>query len=74
MANTVIQLKKSLIPGNIPSSLVDGEIAINTADGILFYKDPSNTIRTIKTDVTINAYSVLNVNSSLLIATSNSDI
>lgn len=74
MANTVIQLKKSLIPGNIPSSLVDGEIAINTADGILFYKDPSNVIKTIRTDTTTNAYSVLNVNSSLLIAASNNDI
>lgn len=74
MANTVIQLKKSIIPGNVPSSLESGEIAINTADGILFYKDPSNVIRTIRTDTTTNAYSVLNVNSSLLIATSNSDI
>lgn len=74
MANTVIQLKKSTIPGNVPSSLESGEIAINTADGILFYKDPSNVIKTIRTDTTTNAYSVLNVNSSLLIATSNSDI
>lgn len=74
MANTVIQLKKSTVPGNIPNSLASGEIAINTADGILFYKDPSNVIRTIKTDTTTNAYSTLNVNSSLLIATSNSDI
>nr|QMP83418.1 MAG: hypothetical protein [Caudoviricetes sp.] len=74
MANTVIQLKKSTVPGNIPNSLASGEIAINTADGILFYKDPSNVIKTIKTDTTTNAYSTLNVNSSLLIATSNSDI
>lgn len=74
MANTVIQLKKSIVPGNVPSSLESGEIAINTADGILFYKDPSNVIRTIRTDITTNTYSVLNVNSSLLIATSNSDI
>lgn len=74
MANTVIQLKKSIVPGNVPSSLENGEIAINTADGILFYKDPSNVIKTIRTDTTTNAYSVLNVNSSLLIATSNSDI
>jgi Phage tail fibre repeat len=74
VANTVIQLKKSTVPGNIPNSLETGEIAINTADGILFYKDPSNVIKTIKTDTTTNAYSTLNVNSSLLIATSNSDI
>lgn len=74
MANTRIQLKKSLSPGAVPSSLLDGEIAINTADGILFYKDPSNVIRTIQTDTKTNAYSTINVNSSLLIATSNNDI
>lgn len=74
MSNTVIQLKKSAVPGNIPSSLADGEIAINTADGILFYKDPSNVIRTIQSGQYTNSYSTLNVNSSLLIATSNDSI
>lgn len=74
MANTVFQLKRSDIPGRVPTNLYPGELSINTADGILFYKDSSNTIRSIRTDTTTNAYSVLNVNSSLLIAASNSDI
>jgi Phage tail fibre repeat len=74
VANTVIQLKKSTVPGNIPTSLATGEIAINTADGILFYKDPSEEIKSIRTGTSGNSYSTINVNSSLLIATSNSDI
>ncbi len=74
MANTSIQLKKSIISGNIPSSLLPGELAINTADGILFYKDSSDVIRQIKTGTSGNTFSTLNVNSSLLIAASNNDI
>ena len=37
MANTVIQLKNSGSYGNIPSTLSPGELAINHADGKLFY-------------------------------------
>ena len=33
MANTVIQLKSSGTPSNIPGSLANGEIALNYADG-----------------------------------------
>jgi len=44
MTNTVIALKKSSIPGSSPADLANGEIAINYADGLLFYKDSSNTI------------------------------
>ena len=36
---TVIQHKRSSTSGAVPSSLADGEIAINEADSILFYKD-----------------------------------
>jgi hypothetical protein len=43
MANT-ITLKKSATPSQAPSSLADGEIAINYADGKLFYKNASNSI------------------------------
>lgn len=48
MSNTTIQLKYSTITGNTPSSLVNGEIAINTFDGKIFYKDPSNVIKSIQ--------------------------
>jgi hypothetical protein len=48
MSNTVIQLKFSAVPGNTPSSLANGEIAINTYDGKFFYRGgASNTIQSI---------------------------
>lgn len=74
MANTLIQLKKSVIPGNVPSSLAVGELALNAADGKLFYADPTNIIKYISTGTTANSFSTINVNSSLLIATSSSSI
>ena len=44
MSNTVIQLKYSTTTGNTPTTLEYGELAINLADGKLFYKDSSNQI------------------------------
>lgn len=45
MANT-IKIKNSGTASNVPSanSLSYGELAINYADGLLFYKNPSNTV------------------------------
>jgi hypothetical protein len=42
MANTIIQLKNSGIPGNVPSILHPGELAINYTDGKLFYGNSLN--------------------------------
>ena len=39
MANTVIQLKNSGASGNTPGTLQPGELAINYADGKLYYKN-----------------------------------
>lgn len=47
MANTVIQLKYSTNTGTTPSGLSNGEIAINTYDGKIFYRDPSGSLQTI---------------------------
>ena len=44
MANTIIQLRHSTIQGNVPVSLANGEISINTRDGKLFYSKPDGTI------------------------------
>jgi hypothetical protein len=44
MSNTIIQLKYTTSTGNTPTSLEYGELAINLADGKLFYKNSSNTI------------------------------
>ena len=43
MANT-IKLKRSGTSSQVPSSLEYGEIAINSADGKIFYKNNSNQI------------------------------
>jgi len=49
MANTVIVLKHSTDTGTTPSVLANGELAINTYDGKLFYRGGSgNTIQTIE--------------------------
>lgn len=49
MANTTIQLKYSVVASNSPSSLANGEIAINGADGKLFYRTPAGAIQSIVT-------------------------
>lgn len=49
MSNTVLQLKHSTITGNTPISLANGELAINTFDGKLFYSKPSGVIESIVT-------------------------
>ena len=46
MANTVIQLKHSTEIGNVPSSLANGEISINSRDGKFFYSTPTGSIIT----------------------------
>jgi len=52
VANT-IKLKNSGTSTNVPSSLEHGELAINYADGKIFYKDSTNTIVHVK-DVAIS--------------------
>ena len=46
MANTVIQLKHSTLTGNVPSSLANGEISINSRDGKFFYSTPAGVVTT----------------------------
>jgi len=51
MSDSKIILKKSSVPGKVPlpEDLQYGEIAINYADGILYYKSSDNTIESIST-------------------------
>jgi len=70
MSNTSIQLKKSGQSGNVPSTLTHGEVALNYADGKLYYKNSTNTITFIGNQDT---FSVINVDGSLILATSISD-
>lgn len=74
MSNTTIQLRHSTETGNVPVSLANGEIAINTQDGKLYYADPSGTIQEfsgfpgpsgLDTEIQFNDSGVLGANSRL---------
>lgn len=71
--NTVIQLKKSAGTGNTPSAanLAYGELALNYTDGKLFYK---NNLDQVKTIYLPNLYETVNVNGTLLVPTSATEI
>ena len=70
MSNTSIQLKKSGQTGNTPSNLAFGEIAINYADGKLYYKDDTGSIDFISNQ---SSFDTINANNSLILATGVSD-
>jgi hypothetical protein len=74
MANTVIQLKYSSTPGNIPPSLSNGEIALNYADGKFFYKNATGQIVSFAGSGNVYSFSTINANNSLITALSNSSI
>ena len=73
MANTTLQLKKSGASGNVPSALSYGELALNYADGRLFYKHANGSIASISTGSSTQSFATINANSSLILATSSSD-
>lgn len=70
IANTTIRIRKSLISGVSPSSLTNGEIAINQADGKLFYSTPGGSIAYITNS---QSFATINANSSLVLAASPTD-
>lgn len=70
VANTTIRIKKSLVGGVSPSSLANGEIAINQVDGKLFYSTPSGSISYITNS---QSFATINANSSLVLASSPTD-
>jgi hypothetical protein len=69
-ANTVIQVKKSGVTGNTPVGLNIGELALNYADGKIFYLNSNDGISSIENQ---NTFSTINVNSTLLVANSITD-
>lgn len=71
---TTIRIKKSGTTSNTPAALEFGELAINYADGKLFYKDATGNIQQFSSGGNINAFETVNANGSLLIADSNTDI
>lgn len=73
MANTTLQVRKSGVTGNVPSSLEFGELALNYADGKLYYRDANSTITYIQSGTTTDSFATINANSSLILATSPTD-
>lgn len=71
--NTVIQLKKSGDSGNTPvtANLEYGELAINYADGKLFYKNDLDQLKSIYLP---NLFETVNVNGTLLVPTTATEI
>jgi hypothetical protein len=73
MPNTVIQLKKSSTPSSIPSDLANGELAINYADGKLFYKASNGTILQFESGGS-DSFGTVNANGTLVVADTPGDI
>ncbi len=75
MSNTVIALKKSATPSAAPASLANGELAINYADGKLYYKHANGTILPFSTGGGGgDSFSTINVNGTLIVADTPGDI
>jgi hypothetical protein len=70
MSNTSIQLKKSGFSGNTPGDLSHGELALNYADGKLYYKSDLGGINNITNQ---ESFATISANSSLILASSPSD-
>lgn len=67
MSNTVVQLRRTNVPGKIPTveQLVDGEVAINTHDGKMFFKrDANGTLSIVEVGVDASVANVLYVSKS----------
>ena len=69
-SNTTILIRKSVVSGNTPVELANGEIAINSADGKLFYADPVGAVLSISNQ---NTFGTVNANSTLVIASNPTD-
>jgi hypothetical protein len=74
MSNTIIRLKKSSIASHLPdpAQLEYGEIALNYADGKIFYKDASGNVQQISGSA--NSFSTISANGTYLVATSPTSI
>jgi hypothetical protein len=75
MSNTVIKLKRSGTSESSPSSLEFGELALNYADGKLFYKAANNTILQFESGGGgEDSFGTVNANGTLVVADTPGDI
>jgi hypothetical protein len=73
MANTVFQHKRSGTPSNVPPGLELGELAINYADGLIFYKNTTGQIVSISGSGG-NDFGTINANGTLVVADTPGDV
>lgn len=74
MPNTVIALKKSATSSAVPTDLANGELAINYADGKLYYKNISGAVVEFNPTTSSNYFGTVNANSTLLVADTTNDV
>jgi len=78
MANTTIAIKKSATAASTPGSLEFGELAINYADGKIFYKNVNSSIVEFSPSGGGggggNSFGTVNANSTLVVADTAGDI
>ena len=74
--NLTVVIKNSGVASNVPTSLANGELALNYADGKLYYANTTGDIKYLSSGSSgsSNSFATINSNSSLVIATSNNDI
>lgn len=74
MTNTTIAIKKSSTPGSVPASggLSNGELAINFADGILYYKNVTGHV--VSVVPTMRNFGIVNADGTLLTACTSGDV
>ena len=68
IANTILIHKKSGITGNTPSSLANGEMALNYADGKLYYKNSTGKIAYFYGANNGPSFATANANNTLIVA------
>jgi hypothetical protein len=74
MPNTVIKLKRSGTVSSSPGALEFGELALNYADGKLFYKAANGTILQFESGGGSDSFGTINANGTLVVADSPGDI
>lgn len=74
MANTTIALKKSGTPAAAPSVLANGELAINYADGILYYKNATGQIVSFSSGAASDSFGIADVDGTLILSSVENDV
>ena len=72
MANTVITLKKSATSSAVPADLANGELAINYADGKLYYKHANGSIAVFSSAA--DGFGTVNAAGTLIVADTAGDV